>query len=154
MTQRQADFVLCIVLWLVAIIFWFQAKELKSPGNLLPTMLVIIISLLAGIVFVKNVISLVKEKQMSSRQLFTRENFIKVGMVSLATLVYVFVIPVLGFYLSTGIFLSLFYLLMTEGAINGKRIMQSVLGGVVVSIGIFYTFGYLLHVHTPKGILF
>lgn len=154
MTQRQGDFILCIALWLVAMVFWFQAKELKSPGNLLPIMLVIIISVLAGILFVKNAISMVKEKQANRPPLVSRENLVRITIVAIATLVYVFVIPVLGFYFSTGIFLSLFYLLMMEGAINMKRIAQSIVGGVAVSIGIFYTFGYLLNVHTPKGIFF
>lgn len=157
MTKRQGEVVLCLVLWSAALVLWRQTQELRSPADLFPKIILLTMTFLACILFIKNMVSKFREKKgqklVDDHKLMTKKALKKVVAIALAGAIYIYVIPIAGFYLASALFLSSLYFGL--GSLSGwNGVMKSVIGGVVVTLVIFFAFGYLLNVRTPDGWLF
>jgi hypothetical protein len=81
--------------------------------------------------------------------------FKRVGIISAGSVVYVLVVPLLGFYPATVLFL--FGMAMVLGDSNvttAKKAMASAFFTVVLCVAVWLGFAFLLGVPTPQSVLF
>ncbi|MCM3715736.1 tripartite tricarboxylate transporter TctB family protein [Alkalihalobacillus oceani] len=153
MTKTQADLLLSVVIFIVAIAFWIPTRELRQ-GSLFPSAVIAIMTLLAIVLFLKSIFIAVKKKRPKDTFAFQKEKAYSVAGIAVAGVLYVYIIPFVGYYTMTVIFTSLLFILMSRTPFNWKTVGRSLLGGCFVTIFIYVAFGYMLNVRTPAGILF
>lgn len=153
MTRRQSEIFLCLVLWIIAIILWIQMRDLRSSAQLFPMIILVIMSFLTGIVFVKNIISQIRKLNNNETTMKNKRVLVKVIALTIASIIYIYLIPIIGFYLMSALFLSFLYFGLGR-TFRWQSLIKSVIGGIAVTLLIFFSFGYILNVRTPTGLFF
>src|SRR5690625_5036119 len=102
---------------------WNQTTDLRSSAQIFPTIMLGVMSLLAGILFVKNIMSMIKNKSSTQWKIIDRSTLVKVSTVALAGVMYIYLIPVIGFYVLSALFLSLLYYVLNS-SFNWKAFVK------------------------------
>lgn len=141
--RKSKEIISIIVIYITAFLFIFQSLSFKGDAALFPQILSVLILVLNTIQLIKvitgNLIKVKKKEDLDSKKLL---------LILVASIVYVLSLQVLGFVISSLIYLILaMYLLRVE---NKKAI---VVISVLTIVVIYLSFGILLKVPIPKGIL-
>lgn len=142
MNRKTKEIISLIVIYMIAFLFLFQSFGFKGDAGLFPKILSIIIIVLNTIQLVKvitgHLIEIKGKEELDGKKLV---------VILVASLAYVLSLQVLGFVVSSLIYLILaMYLLRVE---NKKAL---VIISVLTIIVIYLSFGVLLKVPIPKGI--
>lgn len=114
--------------------------------SFMPRIYSFFLALLAIILLIQGIRENIKKEKDS---VTTYENIGLVLIIMLLTTVYVFLIPYLGFYLVSLVFIILFLLISRV-----KKISSIILVSIFTNVFIYVFFERLLHVPIPMGMLF
>jgi hypothetical protein len=153
MISRTTDIAAGLAVLAIAGMFQSQSGELEGVSLLFPRMLIIFMTV-GGIYLVAK--GLIKGRKSSAATEDTEPvKFKRVGIISAGSVVYVLVVPLLGFYPATVLFL--FGMAMVLGDSNvttAKKAMASAFFTVVLCVAVWLGFAFLLGVPTPQSVLF
>lgn len=131
-----------LVLFFSRNLAWGEYKTGYGPG-FYPRILVIVLFILLAILFIQDWIKLKGQKE-PAPVLELKYSLIFLGMMILYTVL----LNILGFFVDTALFL-------VAGMVTLKaKVMKAIVVSLVVSAALYYSFGVLLLVQLPKGLLF
>lgn len=153
MRSRTTDIAAGLAVLAIAGMFQAQSGELDGVSLLFPRMLIIFMTV-GGIYLILN--SFAKGRRSSAANEDSEPVKLKrVGLISVGSIVYVLVIPLLGFYPATILFL--FGMAMILGDSDGataKKALASAFFTAVLCLAVWMGFALMLNVPTPQSILF
>jgi putative tricarboxylic transport membrane protein len=137
-----------------AIVFWFEARELPEQAQRLPLLLIWIVMALGILMLIENWIAQRRAQQASTttsqastaseEEPLAPVNWPVLGIFSAAIATYVLLIPVLGYLITTPLFI-------TGGVLLGQALkpIKAVLVGVVTTLIVWIIFIWLLKLPVP-----
>lgn len=148
MSKKMSDRICGTATIIIAAIFFWEGRSLSLVSNIFPLCL-------EGFLVITGLYLLIRSLRLQSEQnsdeeLAYRRIWIMLG----ATIAYIVAINVIGFYLATGIFLTVMSWLFNEHGFNARTLAYSVVFGMVVTSALYVTFWLFLQVPTPNGMLF
>lgn len=142
--MNKQDNILGAVLLAICGIYFYLAKQLPPKIVLYPMVIASILAVLTGIMLIKNLLSKSSKEDKSIFEDFQAKQFF---FILTSCLLYIFVIKILGFYVSTFIYLMI--------CLMGLRV--KVLPAALTSIGfcivVYGVFTLFLRVPLPKGFI-
>ncbi len=154
MRKSTADILAGISFLVIAFIFMVQFDGEEGISRIFPLALISFIAL-GGVWFVTKGIWRRKHESPVSSSSEHKTGWKRVGIIAGLSILYGIAIPVLGFFVSTGIFLfTAFYALNTQVSDVKVRVGRGLTFAVVFSFAIWLSFVKLLNVPTPAGFLF
>lgn len=150
MNQRSVDILLCIILWGVCGVFFYQISKLSYPSTVFPLVITSCILLCTILIFVPILFNRTDVKKGALRR---AKNYRKVIVLSLSSIIAIFSIQWIGFYTINFVYLILFATYLQPSHIKlAKKVYSSTLFAVIMTGAVYITFNWLLNVQTPKGL--
>lgn len=154
MASHKGDILAGLAVLAVCAMFHFQSADLEGLALLFPRMLVIFMTI-GGLYLVAK--GVVKGRRFAHVEHKEAEplDAKRVVTIALGSIVYVLTIPVVGFYLTTVLFLFAMSFILSDGNKKSlKKVVASALFTAVLCISVWLGFSLLLSVPTPTGMLF
>lgn len=155
MTKRKhdTDRISAIFIFIFSAIFLWQLRYIHSPLDVLfPRTILMGMMLLSVVLFVK---SFIRPDPESIKELFNIKNRDRVIMGIIGTLLWLIMIPIIGFAITSVI--ALIVLSIVLGMKSDRtplKLVSAVFVASVIVFIIYYFFSELMEVQLPKGILF
>jgi uncharacterized membrane protein len=127
---------------------FFTAQKYPVGSRMLPMGYAAILTLLSGLFLIQSIFRPSSGKT-AAASVEKTESLSRVIMVSTFIVIYIVLIPVMGFYFATACFL-LFFMMATKAA----RFLTALAVSAVTICALFAFFNLLLKLQTPSGILF
>ena len=147
LNQAVLNLIICVVLLIMAVAFWSSTAKLGYPSAVFPRL---VIGLFTILVLVLGFSSWTRLGTGGPLQLGNRHSL--TGL--MATGAYLGLIPALGMYSATGLFLVAFLLSQDEAPFRPRAWLYACGTALVVTGAVFLVFDRALRVITPVGILF
>ncbi|HMM37998.1 MAG TPA: tripartite tricarboxylate transporter TctB family protein [Desulfovibrio sp.] len=150
MRRSFSDIVSGLGFLIVAAAFWFAGRDLTGISRVFPTGLEVFLGL-GGLALVFNGIRLARKEAACEKE-FIAWN--RVVLITAASVIYVLLIPLVGFYVTSVVFLFVLAMILAEKGKGRKGMVQALAfsGGLVGLI--WLVFLQILQVPTPSGALF
>lgn len=154
--ERKKDIVVSLLIFAISILFYLNSKALTPPADIFPKVVIMIFSILGVFLLVK-ALFLKKAYHVTEDELEEEDEEVneKRKWISIMSIVvYILVMPVMGFFITSGVFLlfiSLF-LIGKKPTVRGS-IVPFIVSTTVMSI-LYFTFNVFLRVPVPSGVLF
>ena len=151
MDSKRIDIGTGIVLCILSVVIYLYAEQYSGRGvnkygpNFFPQAL----SLLLFLSSVALIIQALRGKALKSLEVVDRSGFIRATVTLVIAIGYVFLMKVLGFYLSTVIFL---FVVMTY--LGQKKLWIRILVSILVASAVYGLFHYFLKIPLPEGIFY
>ena len=146
------QYLLLIGTIIFSVCFFVNASPLPTISGAYPKILAILVALISLWIMISNIRS---SKQLSVENKFTFKEYRRPILVFLVLLVYVVILSVIGFYVSSFLFLFV-EMVLIEKDVNNR--ISNVLNGFLVCIPVisvaYLTFEILLKIYMPRGLLF
>ena len=149
MTNKMADILTGIVTLMVAAVFYVQGIDLEMESKIFPQVIEVFLVLTGILMLVRGIM----DKSGSSTG-DANINYRRAMLMVLAAVVYVAAITMIGFYVSSFVFLLLMSWLLNDKGLNLKTLGVSTVFTIIMMAAVYGTFGLFLEVPTPTGILF
>ncbi len=153
MRSSVADIASGLAVLVMAGVFHAQSGDLEGVSLLFPRMLIIFMAL--GGIYLCGLGLLKGRKGAEAPQDDEPVAVNRVVMISAGAIAYVAIIPVLGFYLASALYLfGMSMVLSDAGGTTRKKAVASAAFTVVLCLFVWIGFAMLLGVPTPEGMLF
>ncbi|WP_408011143.1 tripartite tricarboxylate transporter TctB family protein [Pseudalkalibacillus sp. A8] len=152
--NRVKDIVVSIIVLAISLLFYINTKELTPPADTFPIVVISTFALLGGLLLLK-ALFYKKYEYPSSKNDEEKDNINpKRRWISIICLIiYIFIMPILGFYITSILFLILLSVYLRNENKGWKGYLKPVCLSIMV-VGILYvTFDLLLKVPIPSGII-
>ncbi|MDO7788312.1 tripartite tricarboxylate transporter TctB family protein [Desulforamulus aquiferis] len=149
MTKRKVDILTGIVCFVVAAVFWFQGRELEAHHNLFPLLLEGFLVLSGIYLIIAGVLNKTGNKADN-----VNIDYGRALQMILATIVYIVAVNMIGFYVSSMLFLTLMSWYLNERGLTLPALGISLAFATILTGAIYAVFTMFLRVPTPSGILF
>jgi len=144
----NSDRIAAILMLLVALVFGTQMGNLTNFGIVFPRAVIIVLAVSSAALLMKSWTGRGGGEAVDVRGMQT------VAVAAALMVVWVFLIPYLGFYVSS-VLACLFMMVLVDGAARKPRTLITSLAIIALEVAAFYiVFAKLLVVPLPKGILF
>lgn len=151
-TSARADLLSSLCLIVLVAAFYFQTFELEGIGMLFPSILLVFLS--AGAVYL-GAKGFWKLHARYRAEAPDPASFNRIAVISAASVVYVLLMPYLGFYPMSVIFLFGMTLLLRDSGVTWRHtLLNAFLVTVIITGAVYVTFTWLLNVPTPVMSLF
>lgn len=144
-TVNKTDLLLGIVFIISGLIIKFQVTELAFKVKIFPT-IVLFIMIIEGIILIINAI--VSNKK-PLKVVIMKEELIVIFMLIVLFICF----NIIGFYISIFLFQIVIYLYINKNY-NRSTLVSSILFSLISTIVLYITFGYLIGLVMPKGLMF
>lgn len=148
MDNRASDRSAGLFCIIVTAVFYWQGRGLSAESVLLPLVLEVFL-LIMGLYLVGRSFIIASE-EMEDEHLTYSRSWVMIA----ATIVYLVAIELIGFYISTGVFLIVISWFFNDHGYTYRSLLTSVLYGLIVTASIYATFSMFLQVPTPEGLFF
>ena len=138
--------IVAVVMVGIPLAFLYEARTLTGGAEIVPR-------LMAGMMGCTALISLVNRLRAADGEASRSIPFLRAGIVVIAVALYLFAIPLLGFYVSSGLAL-LGAILMFSPKITPGSVLTGLLCAVLFSLVAWFIFYDTLMIMTPEGIWF
>ena len=153
MRRSVSDLAAGAFVFLVAAVFYYQSGELEGISLLFPQLLVVFMTAGGIYLMIKGILT----RKKGDDPIVDDEPvaFSRVGLISAGSMAYVLVIPFLGFYPATIVFLFGMGMLLNDAGVSTRKsaVMSATLM-IVVTFAVWAGFAWLLSVPTPGSIFF
>lgn len=161
MTKSTKDILAAVACLIIAGIFYSQMGELEGISRVFPGMLIAFIAVCGLALLGLGLLSRRKERREIDGEpvAMGREeepvSMGRVALISLGSVAYVAVIPAIGFYLASAVFLfAMAWVLRDISVEKRKTVLAAVLFTAVLCLSVWGTFSLLLNVPTPESVFF
>lgn len=149
MTNKVADILTGVVSILVAAAFYVQGGELEFESNVFPLVVETFLVLTGIYMIIRGILD--KTGKSDDK---TDLNYRRGMLMVFATIVFLVCVNVIGFYVSSFVFLVMMSWVLGEKGLTAKSLGISVLFAVIMITAVYGTFSMFLEVPTPTGIFF
>ncbi|KMJ55083.1 hypothetical protein AB685_29125 [Bacillus sp. LL01] len=156
--ERVKDIIVSVLILGISALFFVNTRSLIAPADIFPKVVILIFSMLGLFLLIKALFlkSLYHESDEDNDgledegEINQKRRWISMGSI----LAYVLLMPIVGFYITSGIFLLLMsiFLIGKKPTVKGS-IMPVIMSTSVMCI-LYFTFSFFLRVPVPSGILF
>lgn len=130
----------------LAVIFWTQLDGLVYPAGVFPRIILVVLAVCSAISLIREIVVPEQRSVINRRVIFA-------FAVAASTVVYIYAITIIGFYLSSTIYLLLLYPLVNitkDGADFSWRIFIGTISTTTIVISALYiVFTVLLRINVP-----
>jgi putative tricarboxylic transport membrane protein len=148
MTRKYADMLSGLGFLSVASVFWSAGRDLTGVSRIFPSLLEVFLALGGLVLCVNGLVKSRKEKACEEMPVWGR-----VWLILISAILYAAAVPVVGFYVSSAVFLFLMAMIFGK-AWTMAQARLSLLFSVGLCLLIYLVFRTLLLVPTPTGFLF
>jgi putative tricarboxylic transport membrane protein len=148
MTRKYADILSGAGFLVLALIFWSAGRELTGVSRIFPNLLELFLALGGLVLCILGLSKSLKEKACDESPVWSR-----VWMILVSSVLYAVAVPLIGFYVSSAIFLFVMAMILGK-TWNLAHVKISVVFSVGLCALIYLVFKTLLLVPTPTGFLF
>lgn len=155
MDKKTKDRILSLFLYIISFGFLFERK-LKYPSNVLPYIALFTLIGCATIILIRTFFHEEEARtENKNENVAKKSNTNRMLGLSIGAILYLILMQILGFYLSSLIFVGLSsYLLQKDTPKStNKRILSSLIASMIVVLIVFILFKTILKVPTPKGLI-
>lgn len=136
-----------------ALLFLSQSTDLEGVSAILPHMLIIFMLIGSVYLIALGIVRLFKNSDATEEAEPVALN--RIWIIGIGSIVYILLIPILGFYVTSGCFLFIMATILLNGSKNKKKAAAlNLIFAVVLCVVVWGGFNVLLSVPTPAGILF
>lgn len=157
MRSRTSDIAAGLATLAVAGIFQAQTGDLEGVSLLFPRMLIIFMTIGGVFIFVSGLLTRRASADDAPCELPPEEPVAakRVATIALASIAYVGIIPVLGFYPASVLFLFCMAMILSDSNVTtAKKALASAIFTVVLCLAVWLGFALLLGVPTPQSMFF
>jgi len=147
MTRQALTLAICAVLLVMAAAFWRAAADLEYPSAVFPK---VVIVAFAAVLLATALRAWAGRRTGGKAALGNRRGYAGLG----ATIAYGFLIPVLGMYTASFVFVVTFLLLQDDTPSRPSAWLRAIASALLVTGAVYLVFDRALKVMTPTGILF
>ncbi|MBM7554459.1 tripartite tricarboxylate transporter TctB family protein [Thalassobacillus pellis] len=149
--ERVQDIVVSIIVLAISFLFYINTKTLTPPADIFPKVVIGIFSILGVILLVKAIFyrkyGEEADEETPEKVDMKRRWFSITGL-----LAYIFLVPILGFYVTSGIYLVLVSISLNDEKISVKSLVKPITIASLVMLALYGTFTVFLRVPVPGGI--
>lgn len=157
MRSRTTDIAAGLATLAIAGLFQAQSGDLEGVSLLFPKMLIIFMTLGGAYIFASGLLTRPANAKDGACETKTEEPVAvkRVVIIALGAIVYVGIIPLLGFYPATVLFLFGMSMILSDSNVTTvKKATASAAFTAVLCIAVWFGFALLLGVPTPQSVLF
>lgn len=148
--EKVKDLILSVLILIISFVFYLQTKTLTPPADIFPKVVIMILSVLGTILLIK---TLFIRKNDNDEEMQDEINQ-KKKWISITSLIgYVILMPILGFYTTSVIFLISLSLYLAGEKVTIKRILKSMIVSLSVVCILYIGFSLFLKIPVPSGFL-
>lgn len=154
--ERVKDIIVSVLIFAVSVLFYINTKDLVPPADIFPKVVILVFSILGFFLLIKAVF-MKKAYEEGDKQDLEEEEKVneKRKWISIAGIVlYIVLMPIVGFYLTSGLFLLLLSMFLIGEKPNLKGSVIPVVVSASVMCILYLTFSVFLRVPVPSGALF
>ena len=151
MRKSTADISASLAVLAITAVFCTQICELDGITLYFPRLLLIFMGGGGLILLVKGIVGHMRNKPTSGEG--EPVSIKRIGLITVCSLAYVLVIPILGFYPTTGLFLFGTALLLRDASDTRTALKAAAMLTVILGVSVWAGFSLLLGVPTPEGLL-
>lgn len=138
--RLNSDRIIALVFLLFGIVFFYKSFDYPDESTIYVRFILSILMILSALLLVKSN----KPSDKTIKQLFTKDKIISICLM----LAYVILIPILGFFVSTFVFLIGFMWVFKHKGLAGYLI-----AAVIASISVYIVFQKFLSIWFPTGLI-
>ncbi|MGO4887437.1 tripartite tricarboxylate transporter TctB family protein [Anaerobacillus sp. MEB173] len=156
-SERKKDIVVSILILFISLIFYMNTTSLRPPADIFPKVVISLFALLGTFLLIKAIF--LKKEYLNQAEDEEEEDNVEINVkrkwISIfGLLVYILVMPIVGFYITSAIFVTLLSWYLIGMKLEFKATVFPVIVSSIV-MGILYaTFSVFLKVPVPSGFLF
>ena len=157
MRSRTSDIAAGLATLAIAGMFQAQCGDLEGVSLLFPRMLIIFLTLGGVYIFASGLLTRRASADAPPCEVPTEEPVAvkRVVTIALGAMVYVGIIPLLGFYPASVLFLFCMAMILSDSSVTtAKKAMASAVFTVVLCVAVWFGFAFLLGVPTPQSMFF
>lgn len=157
MRSRTSDIAAGLATLAIAGIFQAQTGDLDGVSLLFPKMLIIFMTIGGLYIFASGLLTRRTNVDEAPCELPAKEPVAvkRVATIALGAMVYVGMIPLLGFYPASVLFLFCMAMILSDSSVTtAKKAMASAIFTVVLCVAVWFGFAFLLGVPTPQSMFF
>ena len=150
--KHNTDLIVAIFMLAVVVVFWIQLMSLKTHrfyiqlDIIFPQFVLISMIVLSLILLIKSL------REPDRKTLFLTTNKKKIIIVVVAGILWVSLFSVLGFIISSIVFITFLTIILEEKSKNNpKKIILSVIFSLIIVTVAYFLFSNVLEVPLPKG---
>jgi len=150
--KHNTDLIVAIFMLAVVVVFWIQLMSLKTHrfyiqlDIIFPQFVLISMIVLSLILLIKSL------REPDKKTLFLTTNKKKIIIVVIAGVLWVSLFSVLGFIISSIVFITFLTIILEEKSKNNlKKIILSVIFSLIIVTVAYFLFSNVLEVPLPKG---
>jgi len=150
--KHNTDLIVAIFMLAVVVVFWIQLMSLKTHrfyiqlDIIFPQFVLISMIVLSLILLIKSL------REPDKKTLFLTTNKKKIIIVVVAGVLWVSLFSVLGFIISSIVFITFLTIILEEKSKNNlKKIILSVIFSLIIVTVAYFLFSNVLEVPLPKG---
>lgn len=148
------NYLICVMSYILAAIFWYASRDIISPANIYPRMILIGISFLATLLLITTIYKQKRHTDEISETTkpLAKVNNKRVNILIVGTMLYLIAMVYIGFYVTTFLYLMILMYGFSEQK-NKIVALKVFLSSFVVDALIYICFWTFLQVPTPVGLL-
>lgn len=157
MRSRTSDIAAGLATLAVAGMFQAQCGDLEGVSLLFPRMLIIFMTLGGVYIFASGLLTRPADTKDLSCETKAEDPVAvkRVAIIALGAIVYVGIIPLLGFYPASVLFLFCMAMILSDSSVmTAKKALTSAVFTAVLCVAVWFGFAFLLGVPTPQSVLF
>jgi len=151
MSMRKINYILSILILALCFLFWTDAAGIRPPAHIYPKTVIAVTAFLAASLFIQSIFF---PKALKQGNPFQGTNWKRVIITIASTIIFLFAVNTIGFYVSSFAFLVIVTWILGDKEVSLKAISKLGVLGIVVMGIVYASFKIFLKVPTPKGILF
>ncbi|MBT2642508.1 tripartite tricarboxylate transporter TctB family protein [Bacillus sp. ISL-41] len=152
-SERKKDLIVSIIVLAISALFYVNTKTLTSPADIFPKVVIFIFALLGVILLLKVIFYKNYEDSAKSENVEVISNPKKRWISITALILYTILIPIIGFYVTSAIFLTLISVYLRDEKQGLFGYLKPLLLSCLVMAILYGTFNVFLRVPVPAGIL-
>ncbi|MDQ0337958.1 hypothetical protein J2S00_000741 [Caldalkalibacillus uzonensis] len=153
--ERKKDMIVALIVLGLSIAFYINTKTLTPPADIFPKAVILILFVLGSILLAKALFfNRYYHDEPDDPGATDEKGNIKKGWISMSALIaYVVLMPQIGFYTTSALFLILISWYLNGLRVNMKALLYPVIVSSTVMFIIYLAFSIFLRVPVPKGLV-
>ncbi|GGC83630.1 membrane protein [Thalassobacillus devorans] len=150
--ERVKDILVALIILGVSFLFYINTKTITPPADIFPKVVIIIFSGLGTLLLLKAIFYKKHGQEEESGEEDPEKINAKRRWISITSIIaYIFLVPLLGFFVTSAIFLTGISIYLNDEKFSIKSLVKPLAISVVIMVVLYGTFSVFLKVPIPSG---
>ncbi|MFG6150652.1 tripartite tricarboxylate transporter TctB family protein [Halobacillus sp. B23F22_1] len=153
--ERLKDILVAVIVLAISGLFYINTRTITPPADIFPKVVILIFSTLGTLLLLKAIfykkhgqVEEGEEDEEDTEKINVKRRWISI----ISVIAYMFLVPILGFFIASGLFLTAISIYLNDEKISFKSLIKPVAISVVCMLVLYGTFDVFLKVPIPGGI--